>query len=475
MLEETNRQNMTTIAELESEYVAKHARSKQLYERAKDCYASGVTHDSRFVHPFPIYADRARGTRKWDVDGNEYVDYVMGHGALVLGYGDERVDAAFQEQIPKAIHMGASTELEIEWAELIKKLVPCARDGFVRPASSGTEANLLAIRMCRIYTDRPKIVLHAGCYHGTADTTIYASRGPPYGLYNTRGIPKGLREDVIILPYNNLPLVEETFAKGDVACILLQGNDLYTRDYIEGLRKLTHEYGVVFLMDEVVSGFRYALGGAQEYYGVTPDLATLGKVIGGGAPVGAICGRRDIMEAHAFKDDNWNRFVRISAGGTWNAQPITIAGGIAMMKALDEEQATVYPRLRWIGRRLTGSFNDQAHDLGITALATGLPFENPTQFSVHLLNRPIPEDLTYLWQTGPTELKNFATKASFCAGSRASHVNYLVTANSGVYPFPRGSYNTCARYTEEDLVKTEAAFGDSLRALRENGLIGSLK
>jgi glutamate-1-semialdehyde 2,1-aminomutase len=208
-----------------------------------------VTHDSRFVHPFPIYASRARGTRKWDVDGNEYVDYVMGHGALVLGYGDDRVDAAFQEQIPKAIHMGASTELEIEWAELIKKLVPCARDGFVRPASSGTEANLLAIRMCRIYTDRPKIVLHAGCYHGTADTTIYASRGPPYGLYNTRGIPKGLREDVVILPYNNLPLVEETFAKGDVACILLQGNDLYTRDYIEGLRKLTHEYGVVFLMD----------------------------------------------------------------------------------------------------------------------------------------------------------------------------------------------------------------------------------
>jgi len=466
---------MPTIEELETEYIAKHAKSKQLYERALNCYASGVTHDSRFVHPFPIYASKAKGTRKWDVDGNEYVDYVMGHGALLLGYGDERVEAAFQDQIPKAIHMGTSTELEIEWAELIQRLVPCARGGLVRAASSGTEANMLAIRMARIYTGRSMIVLHAGCYHGTWETTIYASRGPPYGTHNIRGIPEGVRDDVIIVPYNNLEAVEEAFATGEVACIVLQGNDLYTQEYIEGLRRLTREYGVVFLMDEVVSGFRYAVGGAQEYYNVTPDLTTLGKIVGGGAPIGAICGKTEIMETHAFKDDYWNRFVRISTGGTWNAQPITIIGGIAMMKVIDEERSTLYPRLHWIGRRLTGSFNEQAEDLGVSALASGLPFENPTTFSIHLFNRPIPEDLTYLWQTGPRTLEDYATKAEYSAGGKASYANYLATTNNGVYPFPRGSYTTCAKYTEEDLQKTEAAFGTSLKILKENKLVGLIK
>jgi glutamate-1-semialdehyde 2,1-aminomutase len=466
---------MPTIEELEAEYIKKHLKSMQLYERAQNCYASGVSHDSRFVRPFPIYASKAKGTRKWDVDGNEYVDYVMGHGALLLGYGHEAVAAAFQEQIPNAVHMGTSTELEIEWAELIQRLVPCARGGFVRAASSGTEANALAIRMCRIYTGRSKIVLHAGCYHGTADTTMYAGRGPPYGIYNVRGIPQGVRDDVIIVPYNNLSVVEKAFAAGDIACIMLQGNELYTREYIEGLRKLTREYGVVFLMDEVVSGFRYAVGGAQEYYGVTPDLTTLGKVIGGGAPIGAICGKKEIMETHAFKDDYWNRFVRISAGGTWNAQPITIVGGIAMMKTIDQESSTLYPRLYWIGRRLVGSFNEQAEELGVTALASGLPFENPTTFSINLLNRPIPEDKTYLWQTGPTTLEDYGTKAGFTAGSQASHASYMVMANNGVYPFPRGSFMMCSKYSEEDLQKTEAAFSICLKTLKENRLVGSTK
>jgi hypothetical protein len=146
-----------------------------------------------------------------------------------------------------------------------------------------------------------------------------------------------------------------------------------------------------------------------------------------------------------------------------------------MMKVIDEERSTLYPRLYWIGRRLTGSFNDQAQDLGVAALASGLPFENPTTFSINLFNRPIPEDLTYLWQTGPATIEDYATKAGFAAGGRASHANYLATTNNGVYPFPRGSYMTCAKYTEEDLQRTEDAFGISLRILKENGLVGALR
>jgi len=243
---------MPTIDELEKEYLRKHPKSKELYERALKCYPSGVTHDARFAKPFPIYAVKALGAKKWDVDGNEYVDYVMGHGSFILGYGDERVVEAFQEQIPKAVHMGTSTELEVEWAELIKKIVPAARDGLIRATSCGSEAIAMAIRLSRIYTRRNKIIVQAGVYHGKVDATLLAYHGPPFGKCNTLGIPQGVKNDVIIVPFNDLEAVEKALATGDVACVLLHCNNLYTEEYIKGLRKLTKQYGAVFIMDEVV-------------------------------------------------------------------------------------------------------------------------------------------------------------------------------------------------------------------------------
>ena len=466
---------MPTVIELEREYVTKHAKSKELYKRAMNYFASGVTHDARFEKPFPIYAVKAKGATKWDVDGNTYVDYIMGHGGLLLGYGDKRVIEAFQEQIPKAMHMGTSTELEIEWADLIQKLVPCARNSFVRATSCGGEAVAMALRLARIYTNREKIVLHAGSYHGKGDTTIFVSRGPPFGLSNVRGIPLGVKEDVLIVPYNNLDSVENAFDSYEVACIILQGNALYTKEYIEGLRKLTKEYGVVFIIDEVVSGFRYSAGGAQEYYGVTPDLAVLGKICGGGAPVGAICGRKEIMDLYSFKDDYWNRFTRINVGGTWNAQPLCIIGGTAVMKIIETENKSLYSRLYSIGRRLTKSFNDQAEDLGVSARAVGLPIDNPTTFSVNLFNRPVPPEMDYLWKSGPATFEDYESKASFNAGSQAGYAFYLSMMNSGVNAFHGRSFITCTKYSEEDLERTETAFSVALKVLKENELVGIAK
>lgn len=463
---------MPTLIELERAYEAKHTKSKELYKRAMNYFSSGVTHDARFEKPFPIYAVKAKEATKWDVDGNDYVDYIMGHGGLLLGYGDERVIKAFQEQIPKAMHMGTSTELEIEWADLIQKLVPCARNSFVRATSCGGEAVAMAIRLARIYSDREKIVLHAGSYHGKADTTIFVSRGPPFGLSNVRGIPSGVKEDILIVPYNSLDSVENAFDNYEVACIILQGNALYTREYIEGLRKLTKEYGVVFIIDEVVSGFRYAAGGAQEYYGVTPDLAVLGKICGGGAPVGAICGKKEIMDLYSFRDDYWNRFMRINVGGTWNAQPLCIVGGTTVMKIIETENKSLYSKLYAIGRRLTESFNDQAEDLGVSAQAVGLPIENPTTFSVNLFNRPVPPEMEYLWESGPTTFEDYDTKAGFNAGSQAGYVFYLSMMNSGINAFHGRSFITCTKYSEEDLKRTETAFGTALKVLKENKLVG---
>jgi len=465
---------LATLSELEKEYISKHQKSQKLYERAKISYPSGVTHDGRFTRPFPIYATRAEGTRKWDVDGNEYVDYVMGHGSLLLGYGDERVLDAVHEYVDKAMHIGTSTELEIEWAEYIRKLIPSAHEGYVRAVSSGTEAVFLAIRLSRVYTGNEKIVLHARCYHGKSDMTLIANRGPPFGQYNVRGIPQGVKDDVKMISYNNLEAAEKAFQDGDVACIILQGNQHYTVEYIEGLRELTKQYGVVFILDEVVSGMRYAAGGAQEYYGVTPDITTLGKIIGGGAPIGAICGKKEILDGYSFKDEYWNKFVRVAAGGTWNAQPISISGGIAMMKIIEKERDTIYPRLYKIGRRLTKSFEEMAEDMGITAIAAGLPHDNPTTIEINLLNKAPPPEKKYIWYEGPKNFEDYKIKSSLTAGAQTTYVNYLATANSGVYPFPRGWYVLCTKYSEEDLEKTESAFEHNLKSLKENDVIGKL-
>jgi len=407
------------------------------------------------------------------VDGNEYVDYVMGHGALLTGYGDERVLAAVQDQIQKAMHMGTSTELEIEWAELIQKLVPSAHGGLVRATACGSEAAMIGIRLSRMYTGREKIVLHAGSYHGKADTTIYATRGPPFGICNVRGIPRGVREGVNIIPYN-LEAAEEAFQTGEVAAIMLQGNSLYTKEYIEGLRRLTKEYGVVFIMDEVVSGFKYAPGGAQEYYGVTPDLTILGKIIGGGAPVGAVCGQKEIMDYHSFKDEYWNRFTRLSVGGTWNAQPLSIIGGIVVMKLVDKEREKIYSRLRNIGRRLTGSFNDLAEDLGVAAMATGLPYEDPVAFSINFFNRPVPPEREYIWKTGPTTFEDYDIRAGFAAGGQANQAAYLSMINNGISALRGRSFILCTKHSDEDMKLTETAFEETLRLLKDNRLVGEV-
>jgi glutamate-1-semialdehyde 2,1-aminomutase len=463
---------MKTVNELEKEYLAKHPKSKQLYERALNSYASGVSHDSRYQRPFPIYATHAKGTKKWDVDGNEYVDYVMGHGGLLFGYRDEKIDEILMEQVEKAVHLGASSEIEIEWAELIQKLVPSARGGFVRATSCGGEAVQMAIRLARIHTGRDLVVLHGGSYHGKGDTTIFIRRGPNFGMRNARGIPAGVKDDVIVIPLNNLNAVESAFDTGEVSCILLQGNALYKKEYIKGIRELSNAYGVVFILDEVVSGFRYAAGGAQEYYGVTPDLSTLGKIIGGGAPVGAICGKKEILDYYSFKDDYWNNFVRIGVGGTWNAQPITIAGGIAAMKMIEKEKGEIYPKLYKIGSRLVKFFNEKAEDLGVSAFAFGLPIDDPTTIALNYFKEPIPPEKKYLWQTGPESFDDYKVKSSFSAGGNANYAAYLNMINNGIYLFGATGGILCTKHSDEDLNKTEAALGKTLQILKANSLIG---
>ncbi|MBM3263284.1 MAG: aminotransferase class III-fold pyridoxal phosphate-dependent enzyme [candidate division Zixibacteria bacterium] len=321
---------------LEEAYHRTFLRSYALYQRALKRFPNGVTHDGRFMLPFPVYVNRADGSHKWTEDGHQLIDYWMGHGALLLGHGRAEIVAAVTEQAARGTHYGACHELEIEWADWITKLVPCAET--VRFVSSGTEATLMAIRLARTFTGRRKVVKFYGHYHGWHDNVMDGT-----GINHDHPLPGVLPEvfdSLISLPSHDLNRVEDTLKNdSDIAVLMLEptgalfGGVEIPDGFVTGLRELTSKYGVLFLMDEVVTGFRCAPGGAQEHFGVKPDLTTLAKIVAGGLPGGAVAGRADIMSLLEIRlDPVWQANRKMVHYGTFNACPLSAAAGIAALK-----------------------------------------------------------------------------------------------------------------------------------------------
>ncbi len=332
---------MATTAEtypstLESRYIAANPTSKALFDRAMSSFPGAITHDIRFLQPFPIYMARAQGSRKWDVDGHEYVDGFMGHGALLLGHNHPDVVAAVQAQIVKGTHLGASHELEVRWAELVRELVPSAEK--VRFTASGTEATHLAMRLARAHTGKTVIVKLEGHYHGWHDQ-VEAGVQAPYDVPVSTGIPKATLDTVVVVKANDLGAMERVLgSRTDVAGILLEpgggssGQYPTTKAYLQGLRDLATRHRVVLVFDEVITGFRFAPGGVQAYHGVTPDMTTLAKILAGGLPGGAVVGTREILDHLAFTGDaRHDRFERVAHAGTYNANPLSAAAGVAAL------------------------------------------------------------------------------------------------------------------------------------------------
>ena len=317
-------------------YRERHPKSLALAERARRAIPGGITHDSRHLTPFPVYVDRAAGSRKWGVDGHEYVDYWMGHGALLLGHCHPAVVKAIQEQAGRGTHLGASHELEVRWAELVAQLVPSAE--LVRFTMSGTESTHLALRIARAYTGRPKVVKFTGHFHGWHDGVVPGVH-PPYEVPFSAGVPEAILEQVILCPPNDPKAVEGFLERGDVAAVILEpgggqaGSMLLIPGFLQELRAVTTRHQVVLIFDEVITGFRYAPGGAQAYFGVTPDLTTLAKIVAGGLPGGAVCGKREIMQVMAFRGDPaWDRSERVAQQGTFNSNPLSAVAGIATLE-----------------------------------------------------------------------------------------------------------------------------------------------
>jgi len=290
-----------------------------------------VTHDVRLAEPFPLAVARAEGARKWDLDGHELVCYVMGHGALLLGHGHPDVVAAIREQASRSLHPGACHELECEWADLVIRLIPSAER--VRFTSSGTEASLLALRVARAATGRDKVVKLAGHFHGWHDQMAIGS-DPPFDQADTAGLPTTMADTTRVVPADAEALADVLSAR-DVAAVILEptgaawGTVPFADGFLAAIRKLADESATLLVFDEVVSGFRWAPGGVQELTGVLPDLTVLGKILAGGMPGGAVCGRADLVDLLSGPAAGQRR---VAHPGTHNAHPLSAAAGIATLR-----------------------------------------------------------------------------------------------------------------------------------------------
>ncbi len=335
-----------TNSRIEAEYRARTQVSAELYARACKVLPAGLTHDSRTLLPYPIYAARAAGPRKWDVDGNEYVDYFGGHGALLLGHGHPAMLDAIAHQLPLGTHWGASHELEVRWAELIHRLVPCAE--MVRFTGSGTEASHLALRLARAFTGRPKVIRFVGHFHGWHDGVAAGAMSHFEGGVPA-GIPAGLVDQTLLLPADDIARVADTLATcGDVAAIILEpsgaswGQVPLPPGFLSALSGIARQHGVLLIFDEVITGFRWSRGGAQARYGVEPDMCILAKIVAGGLPGGAVAGRADIMsqiDAAAAKAAGREK---IGHQGTFNANPLCAAAAVATLGIVEREDVCAH-------------------------------------------------------------------------------------------------------------------------------------
>jgi len=363
----------TPAATVLDTYRALHAKSQALYTRARGVIPGGITHDGRNLSPFPIYVERAQGSHKWDVDGNEYVDYWMGHGALFLGHCHPAVVKAVQDQVTRGTHFGACHELEVRWAELVTKLIPSAE--MVRFTMSGTEATHLGLRIARAYTGRSRIVKFQGHFHGWHDGVV-AAVNPPYDVPMSAGVPAAVLDQALLCPPNDIKAVETLLARGDVAAVILEpaggqsGTTPTIPGYLQELRDLTTRHGVVLIFDEVITGFRYAPGGAQAYFGVTPDMTTLAKIVAGGLPGAAVVGKKPIMSMMAHRGDpTWDRAERVAQNGTFNSNPVCAAAAIATLEIVAD--GSLHARANKLGDELRAGLSEAMKRVGVPGLCFG--------------------------------------------------------------------------------------------------------
>lgn len=324
---------------IDDRFLDSHRRSAALHERATRLLPGGVTHDIRHFEPFPIYVDRAAGPRKWDVDGNEIIDFVMGHGALLYGHAHPLLVEAVTEQVVRGTHYGASHVREVEWAELVTELIPSAEK--VRFVGSGTEATMMAARLARTATGRPRLLKLREHFHGWNDSWGIELVTQPAG--EVVGLPPEMAGAVTVVDQYDTAKIGAALESREYAALICEPGGAHwgalplQLETLGELRTLTESTGTLLIFDEVVTGFRATEHGYQGLAGVTPDLTTMAKIVAGGLPGGAVAGRADLLEQIAITPSskpNANGDVRVLHPGTFNANPLTASAGVAALKGL---------------------------------------------------------------------------------------------------------------------------------------------
>jgi len=361
------------VTKLEQELEKRTPRSRSLFERAKRVLPGGVTYHIRFLTPYPPYIVKGRGSRVWDVDGNEYIDFWMGHGAHIMGHLPEPVVEALQEVFEIGTHLGYSNPYEVEYAELLTKTVPGLE--LVRFTNSGTEANMYALRLARAYTKRKYVIKIVGGWHGGYDA-LHKAVTYPFNQPESLGLPEEYTSLTIAVPFNDVNALEKALKSHEVAAVVMEpvlgaaGCIEPERGYLEEVRRLVDEHGALLIFDEVITGFRLSIGGAQQYYNVRADIVVMGKIVGGGVPgAGAFGGRREVMELldqlkiPRSKDRSFH-------GGTFTGNPLTMLAGMKLVQYLSNHPE-LYEHLDTMTRSLVEGISRACSEHGDLCWVTG--------------------------------------------------------------------------------------------------------
>ncbi len=442
-----------------SRYEELHAASKKLHARASALFPDGVTHDIRHLTPFPLYVEHASGASKRDIDGNEIIDYVMGHGSLLLGHQHPDVVAAVAAQAQRGTHYGASHELEIRWGELVTQLVPTAER--LRFTSSGTEATMMAVRLARAYTGREKVLRLREHFHGWNDSVTGQPAAEETLPKPSPGLPRGIVEASIVIDQNDVDALERTLRDdGDtIAAMIFEatgahwGTDQIDLDYVKRTRDLTRTHGVVLIFDEVITGFRVSPGGAQQAYGVTPDMTTMAKILGGGLPGGAVAGQSDILDQVAMGPQGTRRDGgRVAHPGTYNANPLSASAGVAALAlaADGSHQERAAATAAEIARGMNTVFREES--------VPGCVYGQSSMLHIALgMERQPPDGYSWGWRALPCTPPPVA--------GEAANALRLGMLNEGVDLMGDGMMVSSA-HTSDDVALTVAAFRETLRAMK---------